>query len=66
MPVYPGSLSSIRFERLRGGIQDYEKIRILKDLLAPELSIIAVQMQSLGGAIDKRTGRVVLAARDPW
>ncbi|MCK4464488.1 MAG: DUF4091 domain-containing protein [Bacteroidales bacterium] len=28
--VYPGPRSSIRFERLRGGIQDYEKIRILR------------------------------------
>jgi hypothetical protein len=28
--VYPGAKSSIRFERLREGIQDYEKIRILK------------------------------------
>ncbi len=27
--VYPGPRSSIRFERLREGIQDYEKIRIL-------------------------------------
>lgn len=28
--VYPGLRSSIRFERLREGIQDFEKIRILK------------------------------------
>ena len=28
--VYPGPRSSIRFERLREGIQDYEKIKILK------------------------------------
>jgi len=28
--VYPGPRSSIRFERLVEGIQDYEKIRILK------------------------------------
>ncbi len=32
--VYPGPLSSIRFERLREGIQDYEKIRILKGTVA--------------------------------
>jgi hypothetical protein len=31
--VYPGPLSSIRFERMREGIQDYEKIRILRDTL---------------------------------
>lgn len=31
--VYPGARSSIRFERLREGIQDFEKIRILKEKL---------------------------------
>ncbi len=30
--VYPGARSSIRFERLRDGIEDFEKIRILRDL----------------------------------
>ncbi len=29
--VYPGNRTSIRFERLLEGIQDYEKIRILRD-----------------------------------
>lgn len=32
--VYPGGVSSIRFERLREGIVDFEKIRILKSLTA--------------------------------
>jgi hypothetical protein len=32
--VYPGPRSSIRFERLREGIQYYEKIRILKEKLS--------------------------------
>jgi len=32
--VYPGNRSSIRFERLREGIQDAEKIRILREQLA--------------------------------
>ena len=31
--VYPNAQSSIRFERLREGIQDYEKIRILREEL---------------------------------
>lgn len=31
--VYPGARSSIRFERLRDGIQDYEKVRILSGIL---------------------------------
>jgi len=32
--VYPNAQSSIRFEKLREGIQDYEKIRILRKALA--------------------------------
>ncbi|MDR3250211.1 MAG: DUF4091 domain-containing protein, partial [Tannerella sp.] len=32
--VYPGAISSIRMERLIEGIQDYEKIRILKEEFA--------------------------------
>jgi hypothetical protein len=39
--VYPGGLSSVRFERLREGIQDYEKIRILKYQLKLEDSDIS-------------------------
>jgi hypothetical protein len=31
--VYPGPRSSIRFERLREGIADFEKIRIVRDVL---------------------------------
>ncbi|HSB93755.1 MAG TPA: DUF4091 domain-containing protein, partial [Flavitalea sp.] len=32
--VYPGPMSSIRFEKLIEGIQDYEKIQILKNEFA--------------------------------
>jgi hypothetical protein len=32
--VYPGASSSIRFEKLREGIADYEKIRLLKEWAA--------------------------------
>jgi len=39
--VYPGALSSVRFERLREGIQDYEKIRILKNRLILEDSDVS-------------------------
>lgn len=39
--VYPGARSSIRFERLREGIQDYEKIRILREELAGNSSVEA-------------------------
>jgi len=31
--VYPGARSSIRFERLREGIVDFEKIRVLRELI---------------------------------
>ena len=36
--VYPNAMSSIRFERLREGIQDYEKIRIVRNMLLEENS----------------------------
>jgi hypothetical protein len=39
--VYPDAQSSIRFERLREGIQDYEKIRILRKDLAENKSLEA-------------------------
>lgn len=32
--IYPGNLSSIRFERLRDGFEDYEKIRLLRERAA--------------------------------
>ena len=32
--VYPGGSSSIRFEKLREGIVDYEKMRILRELVS--------------------------------
>ncbi|HEB61388.1 MAG TPA: DUF4091 domain-containing protein [Phycisphaeraceae bacterium] len=34
--VYPGCRSSIRFERLREGIEDYEKIRLLRQWAATD------------------------------
>lgn len=33
--VYPGARSSIRFERLREGIQDFEKLRLVREALTP-------------------------------
>ena len=46
--VYPGARSSIRFEQLRDGIEDYEKIQILKQTLTgPDL----VQLQNTLDAI---------------
>lgn len=40
--IYPEAYSSFRFERLREGIQDYEKIRILREELAENTSAKAV------------------------
>ena len=48
--IYPGARSSIRFERLREGIQDAEKIRILREQLmlsSPE------QLSILNEAVEK-------------
>ncbi len=39
--MYPGGLSSVRFERLREGIQDYEKIRILRNQFTLEDSDVS-------------------------
>ena len=49
--VYPGNRSSIRFERLREGIQDFEKLRILRAALTE-----AGDSQSIN-AIDKMLSR---------
>ncbi len=43
--VYPDARSSIRFERLIEGIQDYEKIRILKQELAMNPSMEAAEAE---------------------
>ncbi|MBN1387057.1 MAG: DUF4091 domain-containing protein [Bacteroidales bacterium] len=45
--VYPGARSSIRFEKLIEGIQDYEKIRILKKelLLNPSMEAAAAEIR---------------------
>jgi hypothetical protein len=34
--LYPGNRSSLRFERMIDGIQDYEKMRIFRDTAAPD------------------------------
>jgi hypothetical protein len=45
--VYPGNRSSIRFERLREGIQDFEKLRIVRAALTQAGDTAAIE------AIDK-------------
>ncbi len=55
--VYPGARSSIRFEKLIEGIQDYEKIRILKEELAlnPSMEAAAaeIRISTFLGSINK-------------
>ncbi|GEM_PF-29808 len=67
--VYPNACSSIRFERLREGIQDYEKIRILREELAGNSSATAVSafkklndfMDSIGSdALENRSAADVI------
>lgn len=41
--VYPGNLSSIRFERLRDGFEDFEKIRLLRERAGRTDSLAAQQ-----------------------
>ncbi|HCC71178.1 MAG TPA: hypothetical protein DEQ09_08520, partial [Bacteroidales bacterium] len=43
--VYPGARSSIRFEKLIEGIQDYEKIRILRYELSQNPSMQAAEAE---------------------
>ena len=44
--LYPGNRSSVRFERLVDGIQDYEKMRIFRQTATPE------QIRRLDAALD--------------
>jgi hypothetical protein len=57
--VYPNAQSSVRFERLREGIQDYEKIRILRKELAEHPSREAVaareELNNFMGSINTKT-----------
>jgi hypothetical protein len=57
--VYPEARSSVRFERLREGIQDYEKIRILRTELAgygtPEAAAAVKRLDDFLNSIGIRT-----------
>jgi hypothetical protein len=52
--VYPGPRSSIRFERLREGIADYEKIRILRETLGRRKDAKAAELLARLNAALKR------------
>jgi len=45
--IYPGAVSSVRFEKLIEGIKDYEKIKILKQDLAGDPSLTAANYETL-------------------
>ena len=49
--VYPGPMTSIRFEKLVEGIQDFEKINILKKQYAAEGK--TAKLKELGAALKK-------------
>ncbi len=52
--VYPGPRSSLRFERLREGIQDYEKIRILRNRAAKDRRpAVKATLKELDEALEK-------------
>jgi hypothetical protein len=63
--VYPGGNSSIRFEKLREGIVDYEKIRIIKESAAkssdPQVKNLLKQLES---HLNKFIGDPDLTKRD--
>ncbi len=52
--VYPGPRSSIRFEKLKEGIQDYEKIRIIRETLEHSASDVAAsKLQELNAFLER-------------
>ena len=64
--IYPGARSSVRFERLSEGIQDYEKIRILRKELSenssPEAAAALERLNGFLRSIDSKTLDKRLAA----
>jgi hypothetical protein len=54
--VYPGGVSNIRFEKLREGIVDFEKIRILRELAAKSKD---KKVKTLAAELDKHLSTFV-------
>jgi len=52
--IYPGPRSSIRFERLREGIQDYEKIRLLRQALTKQGPAALAKLDAILKTIQNR------------
>ncbi|HUS87213.1 MAG TPA: glycoside hydrolase domain-containing protein [Bacteroidales bacterium] len=59
--VYPGARSSIRFERITEGIQDYEKLRIVREKLAYNPSVNAAAFED---EIEEFLSTISLSALD--
>ena len=57
--IYPDGRSSVRFERLREGIQDFEKMKIIKEELArkdtKEAALALKKLNDFLGSIDTHT-----------
>ncbi|MBK1790003.1 DUF4091 domain-containing protein [Persicirhabdus sediminis] len=51
--IYPGARSSVRFERLREGIQDFEKIRIVREIFADQGDAGKESLKKLDNLLDK-------------
>jgi hypothetical protein len=63
--VYPGAASSVRFEKLREGIVDYEKIRILRGLASRSANgAIKQQLQQLNDQLSTFVGDHEYSKRD--
>jgi hypothetical protein len=63
--VYPGAASSVRFEKLREGIVDYEKIRILRGLASRSTNgAIKRQLQQLNDQLSTFVGDHDYSKRD--
>jgi hypothetical protein len=69
--VYPGGESSVRFEKLREGIVDFEKVRILRTMLQdsadPQVQRLASDLQrlldSIGAAHEVNEAQAIEALR---
>jgi hypothetical protein len=51
--IYPGPRSSVRFERLREGIQDFEKVRVLRKMLRNDAKQTA-ELEAILGNIHRK------------
>lgn len=60
--VYPGARSSVRFERLREGIQDYEKVRLVRAALEAQGPAGEAGLARLNEALSKFSYEAVISS----